>query len=248
MIYLCIPAHDEARTLGVLLWKIRRVFKEFERDYRVLVLDDASTDDTAEVLKQYAQVLPLEALSAERRMGHGAALDRLVRYAVDQATYPKRDIVVTLQGDFTEGPEHVVSMVKTIEGGADLVTGVVEEHREPPRNVRWGRWVANKLLRDATTRSGVADPTCGLRAYRAVVIKKALRTLDETPLAVGDGYAANVEMLRLLSPHARRMTQEPVVLRYDLRRRPSRMKLFKTTRDLMRVRGRPWAPREEAVG
>ena len=46
MIYICIPALDEARTIGVLLWRIRQVMEEFPRDYHVLVLDDGSTDDT----------------------------------------------------------------------------------------------------------------------------------------------------------------------------------------------------------
>ena len=44
MIYVCIPAHNEASTIGVLLWKIRKVMLEFGREYEVLILDDASTD------------------------------------------------------------------------------------------------------------------------------------------------------------------------------------------------------------
>ena len=47
LIYVCIPVHDEARTVGVLLWKIRNVMRELARDYELLVLDDASADDTA---------------------------------------------------------------------------------------------------------------------------------------------------------------------------------------------------------
>ena len=43
MIYICIPAYNEADTVGVLLWKIRRVMENFPRDYELLVLDDAST-------------------------------------------------------------------------------------------------------------------------------------------------------------------------------------------------------------
>jgi len=247
MIYICIPARDEARTLGVLLWKIRGVFKEFERDYRVLVLNDASTDDTADVLTKYQQVLPLDIHHSDTPLGHGQALDRLVRAAVADASYPKRDVVVTLQGDFTEGPEHVVTMVKAIEGGADLVTGAVSDAGEPPRRVRMARWAATRLLRDTALRAEVSDPACGLRAYRVVVLKKALREMDESPLSLGDGFAANVEMLRLISPHARRIQEVPVALRYDLRRRPSRMKLLKTIRELLRVRSRPWLPREEAA-
>ena len=59
MIYVCIPSHDEAATVGLLLWKIRQVFAGFPREYQMLVLDDASTDATAEILEPYSRVLPL---------------------------------------------------------------------------------------------------------------------------------------------------------------------------------------------
>ena len=67
MIHICIPAHNEGRTIGVLLWKIRKVMADFERDYRILVLDDGSTDDTAETLRRYARSLPLRILTEETR-------------------------------------------------------------------------------------------------------------------------------------------------------------------------------------
>ena len=42
MIYVCIPSHNEAPTVGLLLWKIRQVFASFPREYQLLVLDDLS--------------------------------------------------------------------------------------------------------------------------------------------------------------------------------------------------------------
>ena len=59
MLYFCIPTHDEAPTVGLLLWKIRRVLEESAREYQLLVGDDASTDATTEILAPYAKVLPL---------------------------------------------------------------------------------------------------------------------------------------------------------------------------------------------
>ncbi|MGH7733404.1 MAG: glycosyltransferase, partial [Gemmatimonadales bacterium] len=59
MIYVCVPCHNEAETVGLLLWKVRQVFSDFPREYQLLVGDDASTDQTAEVLRPYAKVLPL---------------------------------------------------------------------------------------------------------------------------------------------------------------------------------------------
>ena len=58
MIYVCVPVHNEARTVGLVLWKVRQVFTAFPREYQLLVLDDGSTDGTAQVLASYAKVLP----------------------------------------------------------------------------------------------------------------------------------------------------------------------------------------------
>ena len=247
MIYVCIPAHDEARTLGVLLWKVRRVLREFDRDYRVVVMDDASSDDTRAVLERYRQVLPLEVLRSDQKIGYGRALDRLLRHVVDVAPYPKRDVAVTLQADFTEGPEFLVPLVKAVEGGADLVSGVVEEIGGEPKRVGFLRWLAARLLRGATTSAPVQDPLCGLRAYRVVVVRKALRERGDEPLTRGSGWAANLQLARELAPHARRIHDAPVTLRYDLRKRASRMKILPTVRDLARVRKLGWLPSEEGV-
>ncbi len=64
---------------------------DFNRDYRVLFLDDASTDQTLEIVTPYSQVLPLDLLRNERRQGHGASLERLLREVVARASYPRRD-------------------------------------------------------------------------------------------------------------------------------------------------------------
>ncbi len=247
MIYVCIPAHDEARTLGVLLWKVRRVMKEFERDYLVVVLNDASRDDTDAVLERYRQVLPMEVLRSSERLGHGRAMDRLLRHVVDVAPYPKRDVAVTLQADFTEGPEYLVPLVKSIEGGADLVAGEVENVNAQPRRVRLLRWLTGRMLSGIQANAPVRDPLCGLRAYRVVVVRKALRERDDRPLATGSGWAANVELAHALTQFARRINDTPVTLRYDLRRRSSRMRLIPTLRQLSRLRGLVWLRAEEGA-
>ena len=57
MIHICIPAHNEERTIGVLMWKIRKVMADFGRDYRILVLDDATSSVDAVVEAEIQQAL-----------------------------------------------------------------------------------------------------------------------------------------------------------------------------------------------
>jgi len=239
VIYVCIPAHNEAATVGVLLWKLRRVLGEFGRDYKLVVHDDASTDDTAEVLGRYRRSLPLTVLNAEEHLGYARSVERLLRHVVEVAPYPKRDCAVVLQGDFTERPEDVVGLVKVIEGGADIVAGTLgRPGHGVPRPIRlarrFARWALGRTWREAP----VSDPVSGLRAYRVIVLKKAFRDLPEDISVVrSEGWAANVELLRFLAPHARRIAETPLELRYDLQVRPSRFQPWRTLMSLTRLRG-----------
>jgi glycosyltransferase involved in cell wall biosynthesis len=244
VIYVCIPAHNEAATVGVLMWKVRRVLGEFGRDYRIVVHDDASTDDTAEVLARYRRSLPLTILRSEERLGYARSVDRMLRHVVDQAAYPKRDCAVVLQGDFTERPEDVVSLVKIIEGGADIVAGSVPPAAVLPKAMRRVRRFARMVLGGTWRNAPVSDPVTGMRAYRIIVLKKALRDIPEDcPVVGSDGWAANLEFLRFLAPHARRISEVPLELRYDLQVRPSRFEAWRTLVSLARLRGgAPWPP------
>jgi len=250
LIYVCIPAHNEERTIGVLLWKIRKVMREFDRDYEVLVLDDASTDGTAEALDRYRKVLPLRVLEEEHRAGYPHAVQRLLREALNRTSYPKRDAAVLLQADFTESPDYIVPLLKALEGGADIVAGVVEGNgrfarngpsgSSTPRAVRVARWMAPWVLGKAYGGAPVSDPLSGFRAYRLIVLKKALAEFRGRPFLTTDGWASNLELLGLLAPHARRIAEAPLTLRYDVDGRPSRLSAIRTLRGLLRVRRERW--------
>jgi glycosyltransferase involved in cell wall biosynthesis len=242
VIHICIPAHNEERTIGVLLWKVRKVMADFARDYRILVLDDASTDRTSETLQRYVPSLPLRIFREEERVGYPRALERLLREAVAMADYPKRDSVVTLQADFTESPEYIVPLVKTLEGGADIVAGRLPADTTPlPGPMRLTRWAASLLLSKTLRDAPVSDPLCGYRAYRVIVLKKALRSMGDEPILTGEGWAANLELLGLVAPHARRIEETPLDMRFDIRHRESRFRPVRTFRSIYQVRGRdPW--------
>jgi hypothetical protein len=240
VIYICIPAHNEERTVGVLLWKIRQVMLEFRRDYQILVMDDASTDATAETLAPYARVLPLTILRNDERAGYARSLETLLREAVRRSPYPRRDVIVTLQADFTDEPLEIPALVKRIEAGADLVTGASRPARDAPRAVRWSRLGLGYLLRRHAWPAPVTDPLSAFRAYRVICLRRALQQRNGHPLLTREGWAANAELLRAVAPHARRVDETTVAPRYDRLSRATRFQPWPTLLQLLRL------PRVEA--
>ena len=237
MIRICIPCRDEDRTIGVLLWKIREVMLDMGRDFHVYVLDDGSGDRTRAQLEKYRQVLPLTILSESRPIGYGRALEKLLKSAAGETRYPKRDAIITMQADFTEHPTGLRGLVRTFEGGADIVAC---ERSGESANQPWTVRLARRLSRVALGRSAGGDSgidsLLGFRAYRAVVVRKALRAARGRPLVTTGGWAANAELMKVLAPFARRIAHVPLGLQYDIRWRGTRVRVLGTLRQILRVR------------
>jgi glycosyltransferase involved in cell wall biosynthesis len=227
VLYICIPVHNEAPTIGVLLWKLRSVFQDYSREYEVLVYDDGSTDATGETLEGYQGVLPLTVLGGPSRAGYARALTELFRAASERTRYARRDAVITMQGDFTDPPERIPEFIKRFEGGADIVIGEVGlRSLSDPKPVRRLRQLAPWALRPFVKTPGIGDPFGSFRLYRVSVIRDALKAAGDAPLIQSAGWAANVDVLLSLVPHARRVETLELEPRYDLRPRGTRVRPF----------------------
>lgn len=240
MLYIAIPAYNEAPTIGLLLWRIRQVFQEFSREYEVLVYDDGSTDATREVLEPYTKVLPLTILGGRDRRGYGRAIDALFRVVARRTRYPRRDAVVVMQGDFTDQPEHLPELVKRFEGGADIVVGERGIDGRWPGPARRLRRLAPWVLRPFVSIPGVSDPFGSFRLYRISVVRDLLKEVADAAVIERDGWAANVELLLGAARHARRIETVTLEPRFDLRSRKSRIRPLAGAMDLYRF---GWASR-----
>ncbi|HEX6967141.1 MAG TPA: glycosyltransferase family 2 protein [Gemmatimonadaceae bacterium] len=235
MLFICIPAYNEAPTVGLLLWRIRRVFEDYPREYEVIVLDDGSTDATHELLQPYTKVLPLTVLRNTERKGYAAALDTLARAASQRTRYPRRDAMLVMQADFTDQPEHIPELVKRFEGGADMV--IAEQSAIPasaPVAVRRLRRIAPWIVRPFMRIPGIADPLGSFRIYRIALLRELFKQVGNAPIVRWDGWAANIELLMKLSRFARRIETVELAPRYDLRPRETRVRALAGAVDLFK--------------
>ncbi len=234
MLYFCIPAFNEAPTVGLLIWRLRKVFQEQPREYEVLVYDDGSTDATSVTLEPYHKVMPLTVLGGSK-VGYASAIDALCREASRRTRYPRRDAIVVLQADFTDQPEHIPELLKRFDGGADVV--VAERPADAmsvPAAVRNLRRLAPWVVRPFVSVEGVRDPFGVLRLYRVSVIRDLIKERGDAPLLLGDGWGANVDLLLRAAPHARRMETVELTPRYDVRARETRVRTWADAMSLLR--------------
>lgn len=248
MIYVCIPSHNEAATVGLLLWKIRQVFAGFPREYQLLVLDDGSTDATGEVLEPYTRVLPLTVVRHAERRGYAASVQKLFRTALELTDRPKRDCAILMHADFTHSPQVIPDLIRRVESGADLVVAEGTLEGEPSRPQRLLRRFAPQLLRGVVVVPGVHDLVSGYAIVRLVALRNAMRSHGHGFL-VTDGWAANAELYWRTGRYARRVESVPSVERHDLRQRASRIRPTEEAMNLWRARSQfraaPIAPPTE---
>ena len=246
MLYLAIPAHNEVATIGVLLWRLRSVLAEFPREYEVVVYDDASSDETADVAEQYVQSMPVTVLRGTKSVGYAGAVDALIRHVSGHTRYPRRDAMLLLQGDFTDPPGIVPEFARRFEGGADLVIGERTAVVDAPSPVRRLFTAAAWALRPFVRIDGVRDLTGSMRLVRVSVLRDALRNAGDTSICEGDSWTANADLLLRLVPHARRVESVPMEPTYGVRMRDSRRVIMRDALAVLRwgwrARGRRAAP------
>jgi hypothetical protein len=203
MIYICVPSHNAALTVGLVLWKVRQVFGEFPREYHFLVADDGSTDATREVLEPYQRALPMSLIRHEQRLGYTASIEALFREALNRTDRPKRDMAVSLHADFAVSPAALPDLVRAMESGADLV---VAETTDPAatfsmRMVRkWMPW----LLRPGINIPGVQDFLSGVCAIRLATLRYCLK--DSGKLVESQGVGAWPELVARVAAVARQIS------------------------------------------
>jgi hypothetical protein len=236
MIYVCVPSHNDDQTVGLLLWKIRKVFGALPREFQLLVANDGSTDATAEVLKSYLDVLPMTVFEHDTHRGYAATVEDLLREAVRLTDRPKRDCVVILNGDFSVSPSVLPDLLKGLESGADVVVG------EAPAPPSWAERMVQRaspwLLGPGIRLPGVRDLLSGTCAIRLVTVKRCMddrrqRLLDST------GIPARAELVARAASHARQVSTvalEPQTVRRGAgtHERPMAlaMQLYRTGRTL----------------
>ena len=161
LISVVIPAKNEARNLEKLLPKIQEELPGVE----IIVVNDGSTDDTDEVVKE----ANVRCVTHEYSLGNGAAIKSGARAA-------KGEVIVFMDGDGQHDPGQIRLLLEKIDLGADLVVGA--RHSGGQANI--GRSWANNFYNwfaSLITGFKIQDLTSGFRAVNANKFRQFLDLL-----------------------------------------------------------------------
>lgn len=163
-ITLVVPLFNEAESLRLLAEGVAEVFKTLVHEYRILFVDDGSTDSSALVLKELHDADPqhVAVIRFNRNYGKSAALS----VGIERA---EGDIIVTMDADLQDDPAAIPAMLEQLEKGFDLVSGWKKKRHDP-----LSKTLPSKLFNSVVSiMSGVHlhDFNCGFKVYRAQTAK-----------------------------------------------------------------------------
>jgi glycosyltransferase involved in cell wall biosynthesis len=170
---IIVPAKNEAKGLARILPALREQHPQAE----IIVVDDGSTDDTADVCRTQQVKL----ISHPYSMGNGAAIKTGARSA-------RGETVVFIDADGQHDPADVPKLLVKLDEGFDMVVGA----RNSRTHANIGRWGANTLYnRIASWMVGqkIHDLTSGFRAVRGEKFREFLYLLPN-----GFSYPTTITM------------------------------------------------------
>jgi dolichol-phosphate mannosyltransferase len=220
-----LPVFNEEQGIANLLDRIRAL-KVDGFELAVIAGDDGSRDRTPVILAQYTQKMPLELITHPMNRGLGETVRDLFERAA--VLVDGDDVVVRLDADDTHDPAVIPAMIARIDGGADVVVASRFREGGGQLGVNGRRRVlsswANLLMKLAFPIPGVREYTCGFRAYRGSILRRAIDVFGNDFIQLkGLGFTSTLEKLVKLRLLGARFDEVPFVLRYDLKASESKM-------------------------
>ncbi len=146
-----IPCYNEAATIGAIIEKIMEINSRWE----IVIVDDGSTDESYELIKQY----PVKVIRNPYNMGNGAS----VKKGIIEAS---REYVVLMDGDGQHDPADIPKLLEYIDD-YDMVVGARVNKKALSRVRNFGNFLMIRLA-EYLTRQKIGDLTSGFRVFKRI--------------------------------------------------------------------------------
>ena len=211
VLFAVIPVYDEPHTLALCVANIMAVRFPAQWSVKVIVVDDASGSDTANVASELAQLYQgansqFQLLTHAVNLGKGAALRTGFAAALQQAA--DTDAVITQDGDLEYDPNDYSALLGAL--GHEPLSAVFGNRWEHARG--GGAWrifhaAVNRLLTflsNQITGLDINDMETGYKLFRAPLLRKIL------PLLTEDRFGIEPQMTAALARVGARVRETPI--------------------------------------
>ena len=161
---LVIPVYNEEKNLLLLYHGIHEVLDSFKYNWKIIFVDDSSTDGSLAVLKELAQKDPrhVQVIVFRRNYGQTAA----IAAGIDHSD---GDIVILMDADMQNDPADIPIMLAKLDEGYDMVSGWRKNRNDPFLSRTVPSRIANGLI-SWVTGVHLHDYGCTLKAYRREIL------------------------------------------------------------------------------
>jgi dolichol-phosphate mannosyltransferase len=119
-----VPAHNERENLPMLARELEEQLGAAGVTFELLIVDDGSTDDTADVVRQLVNEFTfVRGLRLSRNFGHQAAISEGLKHARGRT-------IAIMDADLQDRPQDLVLLYRQLQAGADVVYAVRRTRRE----------------------------------------------------------------------------------------------------------------------
>lgn len=162
-----VPVYNEEDNVMPLVEQVHAALKTVPWPWELVLVDDGSSDGTAEQLRQAAAAYPAHVRSVilQRNFGQTAAMQA----GIDMA---KGTVIATMDGDLQNNPQDIPRMVqRLLDEDLDLLVGWRQQRQDNLWFRKAPSWLANRLI-VAVTGVRLHDYGCSLKIFRASVIRQ----------------------------------------------------------------------------
>jgi len=165
MIIITIPAFNEEKTISEIIADIKKAMSATKYHYKILVVDDGSSDNTAKIAKESGAVV------YSHPMNYGLA--ETFKTEIEKALEMNADIIVHIDADGQYLADDIPKMIRAVEDGNDLVLGnrFSSELRHMPAIKKFGNRAFSRVISHVTGFK-INDAQTGFRAFNRDVAKK----------------------------------------------------------------------------
>src|SRR5262245_54085947 len=123
-ISIIIPVYNEEENIRPLHAKLRDALEGVGRSHEVIFVDDGSTDESLEYLRECAELNPkIRVIALRRNYGQTAAMSAGIDHA-------HGDILVPMDADLQNDPADIAMLIAKLDEGYDVVSGWRKERKD----------------------------------------------------------------------------------------------------------------------